>query len=83
MSKRAEQAALKEYPQPKELGKAGVIDWLKEYRKLFVQAYKQAEKDIVSIIQVRLNEIQGDAQPRPVLRMELQELINKIENGDN
>lgn len=83
MSKRAEEAALKEYPQPKELGRVGVIDWLKEYRREFIKGYEQAEKDIILIIQSRLNEIQGDAQPRPVLRTELQEIINKIKNGDN
>ena len=51
--------------------------------KQYNLGYKKAQRDIISIIQARLNEIQGDAQPRPVLRMELQELINKIENGDN
>lgn len=80
---RAEEAALKEYPQPKELGRVGVIDWLKEYRREFIKGYEQAEKDILSIIQSRLEEICGDAQPRPVLRIELQEIINKIKNGDN
>lgn len=49
----------------------------------FYDGYKKAEKGIISIIQARLNEIQGDAQPRPILRIELQEIINKIENGNN
>lgn len=40
--------------------------------------YEQAEKDILAIIESRLSEIIGDAQPRPVLRAELQELITRI-----
>lgn len=88
MSKRAEEAALKAYPDPEFDGyyddsyvskqSIAISDRFK-----FIKGYEQAEKDLVSIIQARLNEIQGDAQPRPVLRMELQEIINKIENGDN
>lgn len=41
--------------------------------------YEQAEKDIISIIESRISEILGDAQPAPVLRTELRELNNKIE----
>lgn len=36
------------------------------------------EKDIISLIESRIGEILGDAQPAPVLRAELQEMINKI-----
>lgn len=41
--------------------------------------YEQAEKNIISIIESRISEILGDAQPAPVLRTELRELKNKIE----
>lgn len=49
----------------------------------FVAGYHQAKKDIISIIELRLSELLGDAQPIPVLRCELQDLIKKIkeENG--
>jgi len=40
--------------------------------------YEQAEKDIISLIESRISEILGDAQPNPVLRVELQELIERI-----
>ena len=42
------------------------------------RGYEQAEKDIISLIESRIGEIMGDAQPAPVLRIELRELINKI-----
>lgn len=48
MSKRAEDAALEAYPQPKELGRVGVIDWLKEYRRGFIKGYEQAEEDLAN-----------------------------------
>lgn len=85
MSKRAEQRALEAVPPRYRKSKDGTtkIDSALPVRKFYIRAYEQAEKDILSIIQTKLNEIQGDAQPRPVLRMELQEIINKIENGDN
>lgn len=44
----------------------------------FIRGYEQAEKDIISLIESRIGEILGDAQPAPVLRAELRELINKI-----
>ena len=43
---KAEERALEAYPQPKELGRVGVIDWLKEYRRGFIKGYEQAEKDL-------------------------------------
>lgn len=45
------------------------------------KGYEQAKKDILAIIESRLSEIIGDAQPRPILRAELQELINRIKEG--
>ena len=40
--------------------------------------YEQAENHIITLIESRIGEILGDAQPAPVLRTELRELINKI-----
>lgn len=45
-----------------------------------VQEGRRLEReDVKSIIQSRIDEILGDAQPNPILRMELHELIKKIE----
>ena len=40
--------------------------------------YKQAIVDVVALIQSRIAEILGDAQPAPILRAELRELIERI-----
>lgn len=83
MSKRAENAALKAYPD--DLSETITEQrkvMIKAYRHMYQDAYEQAEKDILSIIQARLEEIQGDAQPRPILRAELQELMIKIMEGE-
>lgn len=40
--------------------------------------YKQAEKDIIALIESIIEGILGDAQPKPILRAELQELIERI-----
>lgn len=81
---RAEEAALKAYP--KEEGKVwssafGTIEFDKTApeRTAYRKGYEQAEKDIISLIESRIAEIMGDAQPAPVLRIELRELITKIE----
>ena len=45
-----------------------------------VQEGRRLEReDVKSTIQSRIDENLGDAQPAPILRMELQELIKKIE----
>ena len=49
-------------------------------RIAYRDGYEQAEKDILAIIEYRLSEIIGDAQPKPILRAELQELIKRIKN---
>ena len=55
------------------------IDDVKEDMSIaFIKGYERAEKDIVSLIQSRINEIIGDAQPKPILRVELQALIKRI-----
>ena len=83
MSKRAEQKALKEYPVQGMWVGNQYGDWDEDinrvYRNAFLQGYEQAEQDIISLIESRIGEILGDAQPKPILRAELRELINKIQ----
>lgn len=80
---RAEEAALKAYPEV--CGRVwhstfGTLefDGNARLRKVCQEGYEQAEKDIISIIESRLSELLGDAQPTPILRYELQDLIKKI-----
>lgn len=55
------------------------IDDVKEDMSIaFIKGYEQAEKDIISLIESRLNEIIGDASPKPILRVELRMLIKRI-----
>lgn len=75
MSKRAEEAALRAYPKSDF---DGVETRRKGNRKCFIQGYEQAEKYIISLIESRLLELLGDAQPTPALRAELRDLIKKI-----
>ena len=86
MSKRAKEAAWKLFPiqmvEPVPLPDGDTIEvdvnrWKRVFAKI---GYEQAEKDIVSLIETRISEILGDAQPNPVLRMELQGIIDKIKN---
>ena len=77
---RAEEAALKAYPNEMVTTcargnkfRAGPL-----LRRGFQDGYERAEKDIISLIESRIGEILGDAQPAPVLRAELRELIIKI-----
>ena len=76
---RAEEMALEAYPrdEDKELNYRRA-----NYRIAYERGYKQAEKDILSIIESRLSEILGDAQPKPILRAELQELIKRIKGNE-
>lgn len=48
----------------------------------FIYGYEEAEKDIISLIESRISEILGDAQPKPALRAELQELIKHIKEEE-
>lgn len=81
MSKKAEEKAMDawaiyEYREhPKGLYHTCFVDGYKE-------GYEQAEKDIIALIQSRLSEIIGDAQPKPALRAELRELIEKIKEDE-
>lgn len=47
-------------------------------RIAYRDGYEHAEKDILAIIESRISEIVGDAQPKPALRAELEELIKRI-----
>lgn len=51
-----------------------------EIAKFYNDGYVQAEKDILTIIKSRVSEILGDAQPKPALRAELEELIKQIKD---
>ena len=72
---RAEEMALETYPrdEDRELNSRRT-----NYRIAYERGYNQAEKDIIALVESRLSEIIGDAQPKPILRAELQELITKI-----
>lgn len=71
----AEEAARKAYP---DYWKCYPFETNKEARATFIKGYEQAEQDIISLIESRISEILGDAQPAPILRTELMELIEKI-----
>lgn len=45
----------------------------------FQEGVKEGKRLAIETIQSRIDEILGDAQPAPILRAELQELIKKIE----
>lgn len=82
--KKAEEAALRAYPPIATVPRMVSLDDGKPYdpnkfkRDLFINGYEQAEKVIISLIESRIGEILGDAQPAPVLRAELRELIKII-----
>ncbi len=76
MSKRAEEFANKAYPNYSPDGKTQVDMYA--YRFACAKGYEQAEENIISLIESRIGEILGDAQPAPILRTELMELIKKI-----
>lgn len=76
MSKQAEERAKKAYPLDAPKTIKSVQEILQE---TYIEGYEQAEKDIISIIESRLSELLGDAQPTPILRAELSDLIKKIE----
>ena len=83
MSKRAEEAALKAYP----VHEGASPQWIKHHLSggdcaVFIQGYEQAEKDIITLIESRLSELFGDAQPTPILRYELQDLIKIIKEEE-
>ena len=80
MSKRAEEAAFKAYPDYPSMD-GGYITQRKQ-RHCYIKGYEKAEKDIISIIESLLPDLLGDAQPTPILRYELQDLIKKIKEEE-
>lgn len=76
MSKRAEQFARTLYTPWSEDGMSRKDNT--EVIEACIKGYEQAEKDIIDLIESRIGEILGDAQPTPILRYELQDLIKKI-----
>lgn len=84
MKKRAEEAALKAYPQKGDnlISQEGYRLMRSIYADGYEAGYEQAEKDIIALIESRISEILGDAQPKPALRAELQELIKRIKEEE-
>lgn len=80
MSK-AKEKALEAYPEHSVLirpARRGGYYADNHLREGFIKGYEQAEKDIIALIESSISEILGDAQPKPALRAELQELIKRI-----
>ena len=74
MSKRAE-----EYLHQFDQYGIPITSWTwEDMVECYDDSRKQAEKDIIAIIESRIAEILGDAQPRPTIRIELKELITRI-----
>ena len=73
---KAEERALEAYPNEHFVDHT----YAEMCRGFYEEGYEQAEKDIISIIGIRLSEIVGDAQPKPALRAELEELIKRIKD---
>ena len=88
MSKRAKDAAsraLPNYPPETYADNDEYIEVESErsmQRAFYRKGYEQAEKDIISLVESRLSELLGDAQPTPILRYELQDLIKKIKEEE-
>lgn len=88
MSNRALEAGLKRYPEnivgtTKRLLEVNTpVDINLQKRIIFIEGYKQAKEDIINLIESRISEILGDAQPSPILRHELQYVINKIKEDE-
>ena len=74
MSKRAVEAAITAYPDDRFVSD----EYADMCRSFYQEGYEQAEKDILSLIESRLSELHGDAQPTPILRYELLDLVKKI-----
>lgn len=74
-NKEARAAFIKGYEQA-EKEFAGAIKTAEDHA-YFAGSESMREK-VISIIESRISEILGDAQPAPILRSELQELIDKF-----
>lgn len=80
-----EEAAMAQYPKVwREYPKDGIIrseeyyDANEDRRGAFIVGTKWQKDKILKLIEARISEIIGDAQPNPVLRLELQGIIDKI-----
>lgn len=88
MSKRAKEAASRALPNYPPETYADVDEYIEVesersmQRAYYKKGYEHAEKDIIAIIESRLSELIGDAQPTPALRCELQDLIKKIKEEE-
>ncbi len=51
------------------------------YNDFIERGYELAVQDIIALIKSRIGEIIGDAQPKPALRAELEELIKRFKDG--
>ena len=72
---------MKAYPPEMIYGEStldGKYDGNATPRYYYIKGYEQAERDILSLIESRLSELLGDAQPTPILRYELLDLVKKI-----
>jgi hypothetical protein len=59
------------------------MDATRKWGVTLAKRFAQLQKErCIAVIQARLSEILGDAQPRPALRAELQELIDRIKEND-
>lgn len=77
MSKRAE-----EYLHQFDQYGIPITSWTwEDMVECYDDSRKQAEKDIIAIIESRIAEILGDAQPKPTIRIELKELITRIKEA--
>lgn len=56
-----------------------ICDTIGEYMD---EGERHAKERVISIIESRLSELLGDAQPTPILRYELQDLIKKIKEEE-
>ena len=86
---KAEEAAIKAYPDNDVLffaedadGNTHPVTTFGREMNGFIFGYEQAEKDIITLIESRLSELFGDAQPTPILRYELQDLIKIIKEEE-
>lgn len=80
---RAERAAYMACPPDIVKTMHGEIDFNASARAFFMRGYEQALKEVADLIDARLSQILGDAQPAPILRIELTELRHKIGGGSS